>query len=551
MKHKYKTKKRGRQSGSGVINGIPGSLDVKIKYMKKCSPGKIMCDKDEKNYALCVNDEAECDNVDYDYEYTPTDPSDPNGLKGISGSERNPMNLERFHIEYDEKDNLFNPEDSVLAKKLLENDVKINEATGRKKSYAPEFFPTSCYIQKKPMISHTYPDLVDAATVPATFKILTQNALGLYFGKKKSLLDESNPSDSKNKAILDIMELRTAYLRKCIADYDYPDFLCFQEMSTYFFDFLYTTRDFENRYEFVYPSKDDFDTLRQQGADQSVMLISKYPAIKTTTYMLQGNSSYYNALGVYEFNNLIIFNCYLQAGSEISPGQKYNWENYSRCRRQQLMFIKKIIEDSGSDKPVVVLGDFNSELNALGYGDKPRNIEKWSELKFLADLGLKDSYRDINPNDAGLTENTHINSLRFLGKLEEKELRYDGIFYNNKLKPLSSTVVTDEPLVLNEDVPAELGLDEIVDYNSERINQQFKKAMVFEPPPENVSAVRKKEDYIENHNGGILKTNYELFVSDHFGVMTKFEIETVLGGKRTRRRKRNHKKRRITRRRKL
>jgi len=531
---KHKTRKIKKQRGSGIINEIPGVLDlgknVKIKYIKKCNPGKMMCDKDEKNYALCVNNESDCDNVDYDYEYLLRNPKDPNGLIEISGSEKNPMGVERFHIEYDESNNELSPVEAILAKRLLKSDVAINELTGRKKFYAPEFHPTSCYIQKKPMISHTYKDVGDAATIPETFRIVTQNALGLYRGKEESKLDMTNPVDRKNKAILDIMDLRTAYFRKFLADSDYPDFICFQEMTTYFFDFLYT-RDLETRYEYVYPTKDDFKTMLKNGSDATVMLISKYPAIKSTTYMLQGNSSYYNALGVYEFNNLIIFNCYLQAGSEISPGQKYNWENYSRCRRQQLMFIKKINDDSASEKPVIVLGDFNSELNALGYGNKPKNIEKWSELKFLEDLGLKDSFRDKNPDEPGLTENTNINSLRFLGKLEEKELRYDGIFYNNKLIAESSQVVTDQPLALDESIPDKLGPYTIRDYSSERINQQYKEAMVFEPPPENTNAIRKKEEFINKHP--ILRDYYELFVSDHFGVMTTFSFN-ISGGRRRR-----------------
>jgi len=547
MKYKYKTQK---QRGSGVINGIPGVLNIEgteIKYIKKCNEGKVMCDKDEKNYALCVNSEADCKDVDYDYEYIPKNPKDPNGLVEISGTERNPKGVEHFHIVYDEDANQLNPLEKMLAKRVLESDVKINEQTGRRKAYVPDFHPKSCYKQKKPVIRHTYIDVGDDATIPSNFRIVTQNALGLYRGKEESLLDESNPIDRKNKAILDIMDLRTSYFRKFLSEKQFPDFICFQEMTTHFFDFLYTP-DLETRYKYVYPTKDDFKTLLQHGADATVMLITKYPAIKTTTYMLQGNSSYYNALGVYEFNNLIIFNCYLQAGSEISPGQKYNWENYSRCRRQQLMFIKKIINDSGSGKAVIVLGDFNSELNALGYEGNPKNLEKWSELKFLDDLDLKDSFRDLNPNDPGLTENTDINSLRFLGKLEEKALRYDGIFYNDKLAPVKSEVVTNIGLPLDESIPEKLLSFGIRKYNKERINKQFQDAMVFEPPKENKSAIKKKADYIKSHP--ILRDYYELFVSDHFGVMSQFNFNQIAGRRKKRvtyRRKNKTKKRKTQR----
>jgi exonuclease III len=544
---KYNTRKRKGKKGGGVTDGIKGSLkigDTEIKYIKKCNPGKLMCDKDEKNYALCVNSEEDCKDVNYDYEYMPSNPKDPNGLIEVSGRERNPKNVEKFLIEYDEEGNANMSElEGLLSRRLLQDDVELQDLTGRRKSYSPEFHPTSCYIQKKPSISATYRDVGEAATIPQKFSIVTQNALGLYRGKEEDKLDISDPTDRKNKAILDIMDLRTAYFRKFLKESEYPDFLCFQEMTTQFFNFLYTDkRDMTNQYPYVYPTLQDFDQLLLNGSDATVMLISKYPAIKATTYQLQGNSSYYNALGVYEFNNLIIFNCYLQAGSEISPGQKYTWENYSRCRRQQLMFIKKIIDESGSGKAVVVLGDFNSELNALGYEGNPTNLDKWSELKFLEDLHLEDSFRNLHPAEPGLTENTEINSLRFLGKLEEKALRYDGIFYNDILIPIESKVVTNEPLPLDDNTETVLGEFNIRPYDKNRINKEYEEAMVFIPPPNNVAAIRKKEKYIEEHPS--LKTSYELFVSDHFGVMSEFQFNTMSAGKRRRKTRRVRSKKR-------
>ena len=537
---KYYTRKRKNQKGGGVTDGIKGSLkkgEIEIKYIKKCNSGKLMCDKDEKNYALCVDSENDCKDVDYDYEYIPTNPNDPNGLLEVSGTEKNPKKVEKFIIEYDEEGNAGMSElEGLLSRRLLQNDVELQEQTGRRKSYSPEFHSTSCYKQKKPSISATYIVEGDAATISEKFTIVTQNALGLYRGKEENALDMNDPTDSKNKPILDIMYLRTAYFRKFLNDSLYPDFLCFQEMTKHFFNFLYTGNDITNQYPYVYPTLPEIDKLLANGSDATVMLISKYPAIKATTYQLQGNSSYYNALGVYEFNNLIIFNCYLQAGSEISPGQKYNWENYSRCRRQQLMFIKKIIDESESGKAIVVLGDFNSELNALGYEGNPKNLDKWSELKFLEDLSLEDSFRNLNKADPGLTENTEINSLRFLGKLEEKALRYDGIFYNNSLTPIVSKVVTNVPLLLDDNVESVLGKFIIRPYNKDQINKEYEEAMVFIPPSNNIGAINKKEKYIEEHPS--LKTSYELFVSDHFGVMSEFKFNSMSAGKRKEKRKR-------------
>ena len=520
QKKTRKTRKNKRTKKGGSVSEISNS---EWNYKKVCDPPKKICDKSKINFALCVEDEVDCDNPNYDYQFNPRK----------SKIEVNTFNVERFKV-------VPNEDLTETNKEEISRDVLKQEFTGRFKSYVPEFSPTSCYIQKKNYISQEYPKLGEANTIQNEFSIITQNALGLYFGKPEEELDESNPTDLKNKAILNIMRLRTAYFRRFLLESEYPDFLCFQEMTPEFLKFLYLESDsMREKYKYVYPDSNNFDELMTRKADAITMLISKYPAIKHTTYMLQGNSSYYNSLGVTEFKNLVIFNVYLQAGSKFSPGLKYNWENYSRCRRQQLIFIKSLIDSYGNDRAVIVLGDFNFELNSIHYDRTPDDTENWSELTFLKALNLRDSFKTFHPTEPGLTENTEINTLRFLGKLEHKSLRYDGIFFNKNLYPITSNVINNVPLKINEENKTSLDIP----FDPEQINKDYKLALVFKPGD---SINETLERYKSEHD---LNTGYELFVSDHFGVMTKFRFNDVAaGGKKRSTKRRRYKRKQKTRR---
>lgn len=522
---KYTKKRKLRQKGRGIIPNIKATTRIgsnTYKYIKKCPPGKVMCDKNEVNYSLCVNNEDECKNVEYPFRYNKEE------------GEYNPNHYKRFEFELDPTEEY---KEYELVTDLLNNDIQLQEQTARLKSYVPEYLLTSCYIQQKTSFGNTYLNENISSIVPSPFSIITQNALGLYFGKQEDYYlqqDTLTPSEQKQWGLLKLMKLRTAYLRKYLQDLNYPDFLCFQEMTQTFLKLL-DNNELKNNYGYHYPTDEEFEQIIKNGSDATVMLISKYPARKSKTYQLQGNSNYYNALGVYEFDNLVIINVYLQAGSVISPGLKYNWDHYSRCRRQQLVFIKSII-DEHRGKPVVVLGDFNFELNSLHYDGTPDDTENWAESQFLRKFELVDSFKNLYPNDPGLTENTEINTLRLLGKLEEKALRYDGIFMNDKLRPIESKVITDIPLKLTNDnlrMLAQYNDGNIVYENMNDANRDYENVLVFRPPnPEKTTQLENilREHNIKQDDG----TNiFELFVSDHFGVMTTFEIvNNTTGGKR-------------------
>lgn len=610
MKNKYKTRKLRKQShikqrGRGIIDGIKGKAkikDMEIPYIKKCPDGFVMCDQDEVNSSLCVprGQESLCSDPNYTFRYNPPDPeNDKNGLipsnrltreKDGKGPIHDPSRrVNVFDIEYiGSQENLDDPANNPY--NILQEDVMINEETGRLKSYTPEFHPTSCAIQQKAeaTIDKTYMEgnmykrritdtemTLQFVPIPSTFKITTQNALGLYRGKYR----EPSESGSANEATYDLMVLRTALFRKFLKDNN-PDFVCFQESTPTFIDLL--DKDFvSENYPYIYPTEEEMFIQESNGANATVSMLSKYPAKKAKTYMLQGNSSYYNALGIYEFDNLVIINVYMQAGSEISPGQKYKWENYARCRRQQLMFIKQQIDNiraTSASKAIVVLGDFNFELNSIRYkGEPDQNLirddnghliydpsisdMKWAEHKFLVGekgLNLNDSYKELHLNDSseadreGYTEYTDVNTLRFLGKLEEKKLRYDGIYFNNDLIPISSVVVNNIPTILDSD-PDTINLFEsngVMEYrdNIQKYNTEYENHNIFNPKG-NVNAIEKKNNFLSTYktkkgNSLSIENGYELFVSDHFGVMTEFKFKGSSGGKRRRYTRRVRKNRR-------
>ena len=58
---------------------------------------------------------------------------------------------------------------------------------------------------------------------------------------------------------------------------------------------------------------------------------------------VEGNLSYNNSMLMIEFDDFIVFNVYLQAGTKNSPGQQNLWFNYSRCRYHEYLSIQNYI----------------------------------------------------------------------------------------------------------------------------------------------------------------------------------------------------------------
>ena len=237
--------------------------------------------------------------------------------------------------------------------------------------------------------------------------------------------------------------------------------------------------------------------LFKRNKEIEVFMISKFQPKKITVQALRGNLGYTNSLMMIEYNNLIILNIYLQAGSKSSPGQSLKWIHYSRCRMQHLELIKSMIQKTILEKPTIVLGDFNFDLNG--------SLDEWPEKKNLDNLNLSDSWNEYarekgkNIKD-GLTEDTDINSMRWNSKFEEKKYRYDGILYNKcKLSLKKTKVILKTPLKL-------IG-------KFEKYNKDYEDSILPRNGKENSKLVKTEVKG---------KNIYDLFFSDHFGVCSEF-----------------------------
>ncbi len=410
---------------------IGGNYGIKEKISWKCSePNKILCPRNSINLGLCTDSIEKCDDVTIDGQ-----------LPSIE---------------------IMSPYENLKNEKAIEK--------GKEKGYTDTNLNKSCYgVEDIIVYEHDKKD----NKIPDIFSIITLNAMGIILG-------------NDNKMIL--MKERVKLLVNQILSSDpVPDILCFQEMSTEFYNELY--KQIGSIYQFSNPQ-----VLGEiNETDVTNFIISKYNPIRTKFVKLKGNLFYPNSLGIYEFENLVVFNVYLQAGSVSSLGQTNKWKHYSRCRIHELIYISEIIKDY--TKPFVILGDFNFNLNDTDGTTFP-------EIKYLNDImknnNCIDSFKHINPELSGLTEDTDINSLRWNDKFEIKKYRYDAIFSNDKLTPINSKLFANTPTILD---------------NEEKINAYvnvFVKDKINNPKLKYIGHADNKQ--------------FELFISDHFGVLSQFHI---------------------------
>jgi exonuclease III len=434
------------------------------KFTRKCGKGKIECPKKSVNFGLCVDESKQelCNTLDYD-------PSDKESIS-----------LPEFCV-----DDVVEFADDIIR--------------GKEKRYSPHNFIKPC--SNKDDVSDIVIDNETGDNVPNDFSIITMNAMGIYRGDEPVELDEDGNYTGKNESLI-LMSLRCKIVRDFLLK-NKPDMICFQEMSETFFNFLYTEK-VKDIYPYFYES--DLTNMKKRSKDIEVFILSKYKPKKITVVALTGNLDYTDSVGIYEFNNLVVVNVYLQAGSRASPGQKYFWQDFSRCRSQQLGYIKnKIAPFMTKNMGVIVLGDFNFDINSIGTEDETN----WPEGIILKGLGLIDSWnhfhRNPKPNTQlwkdGLTENTETNTLRYNSKLEPKMFRYDAIFANSKLSVSNSFVVFDKGLPLH----------------TEKENSAYESVII---PKSVKSSSKLMAKIIKNRDGG-----YDLFASDHFGVMTEFTFK--------------------------
>lgn len=197
------------------------------------------------------------------------------------------------------------------------------------------------------------------------------------------------------------------------------DIVCLQEVGKMTFEILQPL--LMDKYKYYYENPINFskenEILRNRPLE--TMCFSKYPAKEFKLFSVHGNLSYNNSMLLIDFDDFIVFNVYLQAGTRNSPGQKDLWFNYSRCRYNEYLAINNYVINNNIKKPIIVLGDFNTNLNG--------NKNEWPELKAFKKLKLQDSWLTKYNKNGGFTEDTSINYMRWNVKFEEKIFRIDGI----------------------------------------------------------------------------------------------------------------------------
>ena len=192
------------------------------------------------------------------------------------------------------------------------------------------------------------------------------------------------------------------------------DIICLQEVGKLTFDLIYPL--IQSTYPYFYENPLNFDSSNTgvRGRNLETVCVSKYPALSFKLFSVEGNLSYNNSMLMIEFDTFVVFNVYLQAGTRNSPGQRDLWFNYSRCRYNEYMSIKNYIDYNHISKPIIVLGDFNTNLNG--------EPNEWPELKAFGLMNLDDFWLKKYDITSGLTEDTDINHMRWNVKFEEKKI---------------------------------------------------------------------------------------------------------------------------------
>jgi len=314
----------------------------------------------------------------------------------------------------------------------------------------------------------------DSDIVPSDFSVLTYNIWGL----------------SINSDLQRLFSLRKHMLESTIRNCN-ADFICLQEMSDFSYDQL---KDLIHEYKYASEKPYVKQISRKRNAD--VYFMSKYKPSNITVYGLPGILCYNNSMIVAEYQNLVIFNVYLQSGTKKSPGQSESWQQFSECRLHLLSVIYNIVS-TYNNKNIVICGDFNFDLDGA--------LDEWPELKIINTLksdGFIDTFKFINPHQNGYTEDTDHNFLRWNLKLIDKKYKFDAIFhkFTTPVTIVSSKLIGFDVSYLDAE-NSKWFMDTFSDANGD---------------------YNKLKQVIKSYDGNNL---IPINASDHFGVLTVFKSD--------------------------
>lgn len=267
------------------------------------------------------------------------------------------------------------------------------------------------------------------------------------------------------------------------------DIVCFQEMSYNSYIRLVDLLPKYNIYEvintkmFPLEKKEEFYKGRGHNIECTVAIKKGMKPSKIIIEPLGGNIDYTNSLMIIEFPNLILYNCYIQAGTKFSPGLNDMYIHFCRCRQQLLKYIMNKLDNT---KPNIILGDFNIDLNdTMGV-----NFPEIKYIDELKSMGFNDNWTATNKGN-GYTENTDTNLMRWNDKFIEKKTRVDGIFTRG-IVPINCILIGDK---------------EYLKVSSED-KMMFMREFTKTKGKNEIEKLKYKEDHLP------------IFASDHFGVMS-------------------------------
>ncbi len=166
----------------------------------------------------------------------------------------------------------------------------------------------------------------------------------------------------------------------------------------------------------------DAEALAKKGVAYTRLEVPKVGFIDVydTHYQANGDKNYSWAKSTYR-----------KAASLIFPG--FNMP-HNEIRKSQNTDLSNFVKKHEQGYPTIIMGDFNTNEKNDTYSD------------LISKLGVKDSFRVLNPNDPGYTSDGYNNPL----KGGSHRSRIDFILYKSgtdyDIKPLSSEVTVNKPI---------------------------------------------------------------------------------------------------------
>ena len=268
-------------------------------------------------------------------------------------------------------------------------------------------------------------------------------------------------------AKLSLIKRRIKYIINIIKKEDL-DIICLQEVSQYILDKLLSLKWIkDNFYTTTYKKPWSYKDNTEPNCFP--VTLSKYPILRQNYIIHKSHEDIEFSSVITDLGFINIANVHLQS----------SLHNH-KCRKEQMIELKKYIKEKYDINNVIITGDFNCDLNIENHKLFP---ESTSIKRYMTDSWTYTGNSGID----GTTENTYKNTMRYNIKGIHKDYRYDGILYkSNRYRATKSYL--------------------------------FGNKKIFDISTTTFFKIADKEPCVINKNNRI-----DWFSSDHFGVICYFE----------------------------